>query len=832
MRSVAAVGSWSASRPWRAIALWLGFVVLALALGAATGTESLENGAVGESQRGYDLIDEHRAWPPAREYAYLHSDTLRVEDPAFAARDARRRRRMTGCSAADVDIRNSKDRHAALVVGEITRRVDLAALREAVLAAGAGHPRVTIEQTGDITAGEARDRIVDADLQRAEYLSIPVTLLVLLFAFGAILAALVPVVLALTAVAAAFGLLGPISQFFPIDDATKIVVVLIGMAVGVDYALFYVIRSREERHRGLASHAALERTARTSGRTVVVSGATVAIAMAGMFVIGTDSFNSIASGTITVVACAVIGSVTVLPAVLELLGDRIDRGRIPWLPHLQTETTDSRFWPAVIDRVLRRPRSRASPPSPCSSRWRCRCSGSGREAERRLARVQGRAGARDARARAGRVPEHVGAGDRRRGRAGEPARRVLAAIAELERLAEGRGIVHPPFRMTGGFDNRSAAIELPLTGAGDNDASRHAIAVLRDELVPLTLGRVPGRRDGGDRRHGRGRRLHAPDEARHAVRDRFVLAFAFVLLLVAFRSLVVPIKAIVLNLLSVAAAYGVLVLVFQHSWAEGILGFESNGSIVSWLPPFLFVVLFGLSMDYHVFILSRVREGVDARHAVGRGRALRHHRDGGRRDERGARDGRRVLDLRHAQLARREAGGRRPRGGGADRRDDRARRAAARRRCTCSATGTGTCRGARALRAPPSGRPGYANRLTARATTSPTTMSAMIDCSAIVSFAHVRHRHHVGRAERGARRQAEDQVVGELRPPAGRRELGARLLREEEVGVRPLAAVARERAAAVELPVEEAEDHRRSRARRARPRRAARRPTRSPCRPR
>ena len=127
------------------------------------------------------------------------------------------------------------------------------------------------------------------------------------------------------------------------------------MAVGVDYALFYVIRSREERHRGLASHAALERTARTSGRTVVVSGTTVAIAMAGMFVIGSDIFNSLASGTIAVVACAVVGSVTVLPAVLELLGDRIDRGRIPWLPHLQTETSDSRFWPAVIDRVLRRP---------------------------------------------------------------------------------------------------------------------------------------------------------------------------------------------------------------------------------------------------------------------------------------------------------------------------------------------------------------------------------------------------------------------------------------------------------------------------------------------
>src|SRR5262249_20647451 len=127
------------------------------------------------------------------------------------------------------------------------------------------------------------------------------------------------------------------------------------MAVGVDYALFYVVRSREERLRGLPSHEALERTARTSGRTVVIAGTIVAIAMAGQYIVGSPIFNGIASGTIAVVACAVIGSVAVLPAVLELLGPRIDRGRIPFLPHLHTDTSKSRFWPAVVDRVLRRP---------------------------------------------------------------------------------------------------------------------------------------------------------------------------------------------------------------------------------------------------------------------------------------------------------------------------------------------------------------------------------------------------------------------------------------------------------------------------------------------
>jgi uncharacterized membrane protein YdfJ with MMPL/SSD domain len=199
--------------------------------------------------------------------------------------------------------------------------------------------------------------------------------------------------------------------------------------------------------------------------------------------------------------------------------------------------------------------------------------------------------------------------------AGGPPERnadVIAAIGRLEQLAEGRGLVHPPFRTSSSPDGSVVAVELPLSGFGSNDESRHALDVLREQLIPVTLGRVPDVETvvTGDTAED----VDFTDQMTHGMPYviAFVLAFAFVLLLIAFRSIVVPLKAIVLNLLSVAAAYGVLVLVFQHSWAEGILGFESNGSIVSWLPPFLFVVLFGLSMDYHVFILSRVREGFDA----------------------------------------------------------------------------------------------------------------------------------------------------------------------------------------------------------------------------
>jgi len=353
---VAAIGRWSIRRPWRAIVVWLVFVVVAVAAMVATGTDSLQNGSVGESARGYTLMDEHPgAWPPEREYASIHSDTLRASDKEFQSAATNAGTVLQEQVGGVPSYRTSNDHHSVLVTADVRQPFSTADLHAAVLAVQHDHPQLSIEHTGDISASDARDRIVNDDLHRAELLSVPVTLLVLLFAFGAVVAALVPVLLALTAVAAAFGLLGPISQVFPLDDSVKIVVVLIGMAVGVDYALFYVIRSREERHRGAPSHEALERTARTSGRTVLVSGTVVSVAMAGMFIIRSDVFNGLAAGTIAVIVCAVAGSVTVLPGVLELLGSKIDRGRIPFLPHLRDPGEPSTFWPAIVDRVLRRP---------------------------------------------------------------------------------------------------------------------------------------------------------------------------------------------------------------------------------------------------------------------------------------------------------------------------------------------------------------------------------------------------------------------------------------------------------------------------------------------
>jgi len=603
------IGRWSINHPRVAVAAWLAFVLACIAFGAISGTKTLDNGAVGESARGYAIMDKHSLWVPGRELAYLHAQGAPA--PRGAIRDVERRFRALGLTPAR---KLSADGRSAVVSTQLTRDIPVEQIRAAVAAAARAHPQLTIEETGDVSVDQARSRTVDRDLHRAELLSIPVTLVVLLFAFGSAVAALVPVLLALSAVVAGLGLLGPLSQLFPVEDSAKTVVLLIGMAVGVDYALFFVVRSRQERNRGSGIIEALEMTLRTSGRTVIVSGATVAIAMAGMYIVGVRTLSGIATAAIAVIACAVLGSVTVLPASLRLLGPRIDRGRIPLMPHAHTEG-GSRFWSALVDRATRRPLIAALVATALLAALAYPA------LSLRISKPS------DLALTAQNEPALKALADVRRAfpSAGETAVVAVEAPAaareqlrqqllRLSRRAVREGIANTPvdaIRVVSDATGSSGALFLPLTGNGANTSSRHAVEALRQRLIPSTLGRVRGAHTAVT-----GPTAEDVDFTRqisHALPYvlAFVLALAFCLLLVAFRSVVVPLKAIALNLLSVAASYGVLALVFQHHWAEPILGFKSNGTIVSWLPLFLFVVLFGLSMDYHVFILSRVREAVD-----------------------------------------------------------------------------------------------------------------------------------------------------------------------------------------------------------------------------
>ncbi len=351
---------------------------------------------------------------------------------------------------------------------------------------------------------------------------------------------------------------------------------------------------------------------------MLVSGTTVAVALAGMFLAGAKVLNGIAAGTIAVVACAVAGSATVLPAVLALLGPRIERGRIPFLPAI-VRPDGGRVWTALATGVLRRPVVAA-----------CLSTGLLLALAAPALRLHV-AKPSDLALTSQRAPALATLAQVRRAfpGGGEPAYVTLtvpatsrrAAARELGRLrtlALDSGLAHAPAPIRANADRTAAVLELPLAGNGANGSSREAIDRLRRRLVPETLGRVPGARVAIT-----GQTAEDVDFTRQ-IRSSlpyvigFVLTLAFCVLLVAFRSLVVPLKAVVLNLLSVGAAYGVLALVFEHHWAEPILGFTSNGTIVAWLPLFLFVVLFGLSMDYHVFVLSRVREAVDHGHTTER----------------------------------------------------------------------------------------------------------------------------------------------------------------------------------------------------------------------
>ena len=217
------------------------------------------------------------------------------------------------------------------------------------------HPDLTVEQFGGVSANKAVNETISDDLKSAGMLSLPITLIILTLTFGTLVAAGVPLLIGITAVMATLGLVAIPSEILPVDSNLPAVILLIGLAVGVDYSLFYLRREREERAAGRSEGAALEAAAATSGRAVLISGATVIVAMAGMFISGDKAFISFAEGTILVVAIAVFASLTVLPAMLSWLGDRVEKGRVPFLGRSRRPAGESRFWSAVTTRVMRRP---------------------------------------------------------------------------------------------------------------------------------------------------------------------------------------------------------------------------------------------------------------------------------------------------------------------------------------------------------------------------------------------------------------------------------------------------------------------------------------------
>jgi uncharacterized membrane protein YdfJ with MMPL/SSD domain len=621
MNIAARAARWSAANWKQATFGWLAFVVAAAALGHVVGVVKLtesEQGS-GESARAQAMMTRADLNQAASEDVLVHSATLTVSDPRFQHVIASATAGVTALAQVD-DVRSplqsgdagqiAKDRHSALVQFSMRGSSETAGERvqpvlNTIAAIQRRSPGFTVAEFGDASSEHALSKLSGEGYARAEKLSVPITFLIMLVAFGAFVAAGIPVLLAFSAVLASGGLAAAASHLVHQSDATSSVMLLMGMAVGVDYSLFYLRREREERRQGHSSAVALQRAAATSGRAVLVSGFTVMIAMAGMLLTGSQTFTSLGLGAMLVVFTAMVGSLTVLPALLGRLGDKVEKGTL-W--RRNRAHSSSRAWDLVLRPVLRFPRVAVALCGSVLALLALPVLGihtnflSASDIPHQLP-VQHTYTA----------IQHDFPG------APQPAQVVISApdvsspqiqraLAQMEHRALAGGQASEPIRT---FVNRAdtvADVSLPQPGNGQDAASMNALRTLRQQLLPATLGAL------GGVSYAVGGEAAGTSDFNHTLSTHaplvfaFVLGLAFLLLLITFRSLVIPLTSIVLNLLSVGAAYGVLVWIFQDGHLEGLLDFHSNGAVIAWLPMFLFPVLFGLSMDYHVFIVSRIKE--------------------------------------------------------------------------------------------------------------------------------------------------------------------------------------------------------------------------------
>ncbi|HEX6699674.1 MAG TPA: MMPL family transporter [Gaiellaceae bacterium] len=611
----ARMGRWSAGHWKTAVFGWLAFMLVAFAVGNAVGTKTVDPYTAGPGESGrMDRILNDGFKQPAAEKVVIQSRSLRAGDPAFDSAVSDVVARVS--KVPDVENLHrgpvSKDGRTALVEFDIRGDKNKAgdkvgAVLDRVDEAQSAHPGFFVGEFGDASAQTAADEAAANDLESAGVFSIPITLIILVVAFGALVAAGIPLLLALTAVFATFGLMALPSHVLPMAQEVKATVLLIGLPVGVDYSMFYLRRERAERAAGRSERAALEAAAATSGRSVLISGLTVLVAMAGLFLTGDKTFASFGVATMLVVAVAMLGSLTVLPALLSKLGDKVDRLHVPHIRRLRRESGESRIWGPIVDSVLRRPvvsvvvaggallalsapalGLRMVTPGPDTYPQNLKMIKAYNHMQAAFPGTP--------------LPANVVV---KAPNVNAPA--VQSAIRKLESKALATGRIGEPITVETNRDATVANITVPIKGTGTN-AAQASLAALRDKIVPETVGALPDTEAGVTGLTAEWRDSQEQLKAKLPIVVGFVLLFAFGLLLVAFRSIVVAIKAIVLNLLSVGAAYGVLVLVFQDGFGRGLLGFSDTSGITPVIPMLLFVILFGLSMDYHVFIVSRIRE--------------------------------------------------------------------------------------------------------------------------------------------------------------------------------------------------------------------------------
>ena len=631
----ARIAGWSARHRWLVLTSSAVVIFLAVVAMITVGTELRDDDeGVGESGKAVKLMDERfRSAPvpdeprvPTRiERLIFSNPSLEVDDPLFRSTvetTIKDIRALPGVTSAVSYYDTGEpemladDRRA--VLGWVTLQdesvrhggdIDIGPVQDAVqsAAAEAGGFEIAVVSFGLIE--DEFEEIIDEDFSRIMFISLGLGLIILLLAFRAVVAAVIPLVMAIGAIFSALGVATLVSKAYPLVDLYAEMILLMGLAVGIDYSLFIVSRFRNERSAGRPKLEAISVASNTTGRAVFYAGITVVLSLAGLMLTGDSVFISLALGAIIVVFLAIVGSLTLLPALLSALGDNVNRLRIPLLGR---ENRQAGIWGAITDRVLAKPAVLATVTAGALIALAVPVLylnlGFNEGADALPDALEGKRAVEL-------LEEHFSSSLL------QPAKVVVdapdvhapeieAAVAGLiQQVEEDDAFLGPfPTRVSDAGD--LLRVNVPVAGKIDDEESEDALKLLREVIIPeafagtnanvYVAGATAGSVDFRDHMYDRAPYVFA-----------FVLGLSFLLLLVMFRSIVIPVKAIVLNLLSVGAAYGVLVMVFQWGWGIGILGSEASGIIESWLPLFLFGILFGLSMDYHMLLLNRIKEVYD-----------------------------------------------------------------------------------------------------------------------------------------------------------------------------------------------------------------------------
>jgi uncharacterized membrane protein YdfJ with MMPL/SSD domain len=656
------VAGWSARHRWPVFVIWfvatIGLFYVSLLAGGTNSVEAVSNSERSKYEAGEAYVVYSAAnasvgqqAPASQQFLLIVSSPDKtVDDPAFAADVAAITAKLAAVQATVGGTSGpvleqlvdpikaaavpaaagliSPDRTTVRLVGRvpgdgpvITQR--LVPMPAVIAEVKSAYPAYRIHALNNTLANDEISTLITGGLDASLKLTIPLTFIILLVAFGAVIAAAIPLVLAVTALLAAFGILGLYSQIVtPVSPYASQLVVLIGLAVAVDYSLFMVTRFRTERRHGREKLAAIHASSNTAGRAVFFSGLAVMNSIGGLFLLDDPLFRSMAVGTISVVLVAVIGSLTFLPATLAIVGDGVNRLRVPFVGRDREE--GSGIWAIVVKAVMRRPVIAAA----TTALLLLAIASPVLRLHMGQADFSSFPDSLDGVQAVNLLNEKWPAGSDLDLSVVVTRADEAPTKAAIQRMTDAvlaiPGLSGPPVTSVSA-DGHVAFINYLMAGGSNDVRNQDIVRQVRSSVVPTAFAGLTGVRAlvTGDAAYT----LDVVDFYAHGMPlvMAFVLTLSFLLLLVAFRSIVIPIKAILLNLLSTGAAYGLLVFVFQEGHGADLLGFKP-GPIEGFIPVFIFTILFGLSMDYHVFILTRIKEARDhgkaSNEAVARGIAI------------------------------------------------------------------------------------------------------------------------------------------------------------------------------------------------------------------